>query len=356
MRRFESFEWAKKIEDLPQGRLLKIVAKTTAPTIHPEDPVFPVREFAETELMKNARSLIGRPIGLNHQTMPIYGAYAVDADWNEAQKQLEAIAFVPEEYIKKVEEGLIKTASIEYTWRDTKQTATGTEFIGLGITRVDLVEGMQAGDPNAIVSLFETVEKRGVILAEIMPPKKLGEPFAGYADFAACVAANQDKDNPEAYCGAIKAKTESGILFITKCQKDGCEYVFDSETDPSKRTCPKCGGSCSWFQGNEPPTNLSVEAAVSPPLPAAPTPESQKRTEELEAAVTRLSSQIKDLESSKAGDIEKARKEAIREIKAKVRDAMGPPNFMLFGRRPNPPLIEMRKSINKVLIDNEPPK
>ena len=203
MRRFESFEWAKKIEDLPQNRLLKIIAKTTAPTIHPEDPVFPVREFAETELMKNARSLIGRPIGLNHQTMPIYGAYAVDADWNEAQKQLEAIAFVPEEYIRKVEEGLIKTASIEYTWRDTRQTATGTEFIGLGITRVDLVEGMQAGDPNAVVSLFETAEKRGVLLAEVTPPKKLGEPVGEYPTFAACVAANQDKENPEAYCAAI---------------------------------------------------------------------------------------------------------------------------------------------------------
>lgn len=33
-------------------------------------------------------------------------------------------------------------------------------------------------------------------------------PFAGYEDFAACVAANQDKGNPEAYCGAIQAKVE----------------------------------------------------------------------------------------------------------------------------------------------------
>lgn len=35
-----------------------------------------------------------------------------------------------------------------------------------------------------------------------------GAPFAGYEDFAACVAANQDKDDPEAYCGAIKHRTE----------------------------------------------------------------------------------------------------------------------------------------------------
>jgi hypothetical protein len=35
-----------------------------------------------------------------------------------------------------------------------------------------------------------------------------GAPFAGYDDFADCVSKNSDKDDPEAYCGAIKSKTE----------------------------------------------------------------------------------------------------------------------------------------------------
>lgn len=33
-------------------------------------------------------------------------------------------------------------------------------------------------------------------------------PFAGYKDFADCVAKNQDKDDPEAYCGSIKHQVE----------------------------------------------------------------------------------------------------------------------------------------------------
>jgi hypothetical protein len=33
-------------------------------------------------------------------------------------------------------------------------------------------------------------------------------PFAGYKDFDECVKKNQDKDNPEAYCGSIKHKIE----------------------------------------------------------------------------------------------------------------------------------------------------
>lgn len=33
-------------------------------------------------------------------------------------------------------------------------------------------------------------------------------PFAGFKDFATCVAANQDKENPEAYCAAIQKQAE----------------------------------------------------------------------------------------------------------------------------------------------------
>ncbi len=44
-------------------------------------------------------------------------------------------------------------------------------------------------------------------------------PFAGYSDFADCVSQNQDKDDPDAYCGSIKHQVEkaadnSGRRFI----------------------------------------------------------------------------------------------------------------------------------------------
>ncbi len=42
-------------------------------------------------------------------------------------------------------------------------------------------------------------------------------PFAGYKNFDACVKANQDKENPEAYCGSIKARVEDKM----KVQKQG---------------------------------------------------------------------------------------------------------------------------------------
>ena len=40
-------------------------------------------------------------------------------------------------------------------------------------------------------------------------------PFAGYKDFAACVAANKSKDNPKAYCASIERK----IIGKTKMAK-----------------------------------------------------------------------------------------------------------------------------------------
>lgn len=36
-------------------------------------------------------------------------------------------------------------------------------------------------------------------------------PFAGYKDFAACVRANADKDNPEGYCGEIQRRVEKRV-------------------------------------------------------------------------------------------------------------------------------------------------
>ena len=49
---------------------------------------------------------------------------------------------------------------------------------------------------------------------EVKLPKKLslGEPFADYADHADCVAKNQDKEDPDAYCADIKRKTEGDAV------------------------------------------------------------------------------------------------------------------------------------------------
>lgn len=283
----ESFEWITGAGNLPKDRLLKVVAKTTAPTLHPEDPNYPVRIFAETELMRNAASLVGRPVGRNHEHMPIFGAYAVDSEWNDVEKQLECLLFVPAEDIQKVKDKLIKECSIEYTWRDEKKTDEGTEFIGLGITRIDLVEGLKPGDPGAVVSLFETAERRGVILAEV----KLGEPFAGYTDMDDCIAKNQDKEDPAAYCATIMR---------------------------------------------------AVETSPPPPDPK------DARITELEEAITRLTSTVETYKTEQDTKVAEAVKETREALISKV-EAVIPKNFIL--RQGTGNLVRLSESIKRVLLE-----
>lgn len=49
-------------------------------------------------------------------------------------------------------------------------------------------------------------------------------PFGGFKDFKACVAANRDKDDPEAFCAALERKTEK--LFEVRKFDDAKNLVY----------------------------------------------------------------------------------------------------------------------------------
>jgi hypothetical protein len=72
-----------------------------------------------------------------------------------------------------------------------------------------------------------------------------GAPFADYKDFAACVAANQDKDDPEAYCGKIKHQVED-----KKSSKTAQETVCGACLEPITLD-PATG---EWLDDNGDPT------------------------------------------------------------------------------------------------------
>jgi hypothetical protein len=58
------------------------------------------------------------------------------------------------------------------------------------------------------------VEKRGDNYGRAMP-------FAGYRDFDDCVAKNQDKADPEAYCGSIQHRVEAATFATDRGPQDG---------------------------------------------------------------------------------------------------------------------------------------
>jgi hypothetical protein len=58
-----------------------------------------------------------------------------------------------------------------------------------------------------------------------------GAPFAGYKDFAACVAANQDKRDPEAYCGKIKHQVEGQRRTAQAEDEDQPRHYWDTYSE-----------------------------------------------------------------------------------------------------------------------------
>jgi len=59
-------------------------------------------------------------------------------------------------------------------------------------------------------------------------------PFAGYEDFADCVAKNQDKQNPEAFCAWLQHQTTG---------KWPTEEAIQKATSPGPERCPICNAS-----------------------------------------------------------------------------------------------------------------
>ena len=88
-----------------------------------------------------------------------------------------------------------RTASGHKVGEIIRETCYGLKFFENSL----LVE--PPADPTAH---FLGVDTRGLSMAAM----KKGAPFAGYEDFDECTSENSDKDDPSAYCGEIKHRTE----------------------------------------------------------------------------------------------------------------------------------------------------
>lgn len=214
---------------IPEGmKPVPVIAKTLLPTFHPEDPKNPIRVFDEKELELAARSLFGRTIDINHRNV-VSKALVLNAGWNVTNKCVEAILGVPQKIYDLIyTKHEISEVSVDYIWDTIVKKGKQSIFKGLKFIGIALAHGIRGADRGAKIlaqnALFEaqsgsfTME----ILSETDPASLytedakeliayLGEPFAGYKDFADCVAQNQDKKDPKAYCGFIKHKTEATI-------------------------------------------------------------------------------------------------------------------------------------------------
>lgn len=191
----ESFEWSQPyIEEYRKmaegGRLFRVRALHVTMTGNR-------RKYTLDELRLAGRSLSDRPIGLNHKLiLPYPENQTLDSEFNEKEKWVETLVKASDPMLLNLfDAGKIKHVSIEGRARDHREI-DGIEPIGVTFTGLTFVTDSEIpGDPLTTVELMETVQE--VPLSEIMA---IGEPFAQWANFAACVAdisAQARKRHPE---------------------------------------------------------------------------------------------------------------------------------------------------------------
>lgn len=95
-----------------------------------------------------------------------------------------------------------------------------------------------------------------------------GAPFAGYEDFDACVRANQDKDDPSAYCGKIKHETEGSRRQANPYAPDGNRFTKDP--DPDEMVYPAVPGPTMNPQTTKPRAVPRGAPIIPDPAPDAP--------------------------------------------------------------------------------------
>lgn len=71
-------------------------------------------------------------------------------------------------------------------------------------------------------------------------------PFAGYKDFADCVAKNRDKADPQAYCASIQRTAEGNEHRV----RTETRRVLAESDKLEKETAPKADQHTGWWKGH----------------------------------------------------------------------------------------------------------
>lgn len=254
------------------------------------------RKYVEPELMKSARTFIGRPITINHDPDMKVGTIKT-ADYEDGR--LELLGEVTQEpWLSHIrhKDPVFSGVSIEANYRYNvcphcgERFETDQEFYD-HLERVHLIKGGDVREPHGMIGMglslvtkdeqpgiptagFELMEmavglnklyemmskEKGFALKKsekrkpaieqdkkepcpegehrdaegncVPDEKPLGEPFAGYKDFADCVSKNSDKKDPEAYCATIMRQVELATeTVITELFVKGWN-AFVGQTNP----------------------------------------------------------------------------------------------------------------------------
>lgn len=175
------------------------------------------------ELAKQHGKII--PIDLNHDHNHSIGFSRLI--WNKELQRLEYVGEITDHELEsQLRQGVEYFTSLEGECEGEEvcseekcHTACQTNT---NIERMAIV--LEPGIPETSVKIIES---------------KIKEPFAGYKDFDDCVAKNQDKRDPNAYCGEIKKKTESSLVDNKANESQKLSTNCDCEKKEAQHECPE---------------------------------------------------------------------------------------------------------------------
>lgn len=158
-------------------------------------------------------------------------------------------------------------------------------------------------DPLGTEFTMDAAPAPAVPQQQVPPPANIavsmrkGAPFAGYENFDACVAANGDKKDPEAYCGKIKNQVEGSVHQANPYSSNGNPYTTEEPAGPASPTpSPEGQGGVAGPMTTKPrqlpgggaPEPMMDQPGAVPPNPGQPLPQPQPQPQPLAALNGRL--------------------------------------------------------------------
>lgn len=176
--------------------------------------------YTEKSIRDNAEDFIGKPVLWNHnRDTPAIGHVSdvsVTSEGLDYEVNLDTEDDLGAKVARKIERGDISSVSIGARVRDSETERGSVDVVGWNELTVCNIPGFPETttqiDGEEYVTESEYFEAKhgdkddGDDRDE---DRDVGEPFAGYDDFQSCVNDNQDKDDAEAYCAAIKRRVEN---------------------------------------------------------------------------------------------------------------------------------------------------
>jgi len=235
----EAFKWAEP--------LIRLAKEDRNAKYYKVEALFPVSSmnrnvYTEEELIRAARTLIGKPVNMNHESPPLEGVEIVDAEYEDGAVEVllkvsRNAMFEGKKIVDMIDNGEIMHVSVEGACRIRRPTIAdndfgfsceGLVFTGLALLRKDVLPGVP-------LTRIEPVEK---IVSDIHGDRVMNEEKKEFGEETKA-GPRSDEDRAKAHFGISdeewdRLSDEQKKAYIAKLPPRGTAGKKEAENKPNK--------------------------------------------------------------------------------------------------------------------------